>query len=136
MHAAKVLVTDSAGHVLVLRRSKTHPLWPLHNDIPGGVIEEGETPEEGLLRELFEEAGLTITQPSLQLAQKTVTARGSNWYLFHTQLPEVKPAVSISWEHDKWTWVPAEELIAQPLPENGDEIYEMAIAHIRSLQQK
>jgi 8-oxo-dGTP pyrophosphatase MutT (NUDIX family) len=134
MHAAKALITDSDGHVLILRRSKTHPVWPLHDDIPGGVIEEGETPEEGVIREVFEEAGIEITTAALQLAKKTISPRGHNWFLYHVQFSDKRPEVTISWEHDKWQWLPAEDFVAQSLPENGDKIYEMAVAHVRDLQ--
>ena len=47
------LVLDPEGSVLLLRR-RDNNLWCL----PGGVAEIGETPAEGVLRELWEEAGL------------------------------------------------------------------------------
>jgi 8-oxo-dGTP pyrophosphatase MutT (NUDIX family) len=54
--AAGALFRDAGGRVLLV---KPHykPDW----DIPGGVVEPGETPSEACAREVKEELGLTIT---------------------------------------------------------------------------
>ena len=46
------------GHLLLVRRG----IAPFrgHWDIPGGFLEEGESPERGALREVEEETGLTV----------------------------------------------------------------------------
>lgn len=57
-----------AGHALikreskylVTRRSKSNTYMPLKWDIPGGIVEPGETIEEAICREVSEETGLTI----------------------------------------------------------------------------
>jgi len=55
---ASAFVLDDGGHVLLARRAYEPDagLW----DVPGGFLEEGEDPLEGLRRELLEETGLTI----------------------------------------------------------------------------
>ena len=52
------LVLDDAGRVLLARRAAEPDLgcW----DIPGGFLEEGEHPIDGLKRELREETGLEV----------------------------------------------------------------------------
>jgi ADP-ribose pyrophosphatase YjhB (NUDIX family) len=54
--AAGALFRDAGGRVLLV---KPHykPEW----DIPGGMVEPGETPSEACAREVTEELGLTIT---------------------------------------------------------------------------
>jgi 8-oxo-dGTP diphosphatase len=57
-----------AGHALiehknkylVTRRSKLSSYMPLKWDIPGGIVEPGETLEEAIHREVNEETGLEI----------------------------------------------------------------------------
>ncbi|MFB6175143.1 MAG: NUDIX domain-containing protein [Candidatus Nanohalobium sp.] len=56
--AGKAVIVDRKGKILVIKRSgeETHleNLW----DVPGGRFDYGETPQEGLKREVMEEAGL------------------------------------------------------------------------------
>lgn len=55
---ASALVLDDAGRVLLARRA--HEPFAGRWDIPGGFLEEGEHPLEGLVRELKEETGLNV----------------------------------------------------------------------------
>lgn len=52
------LCVDARGRLLLARRASSvrHGYW----DLPGGFLEEGEEPLDGLVRELREETGLTI----------------------------------------------------------------------------
>jgi 8-oxo-dGTP diphosphatase len=56
--AAAALVVDEAGHLLLARRAVEPDagLW----DTPGGFLDEGEQPRDGLRRELLEEAGVQV----------------------------------------------------------------------------
>lgn len=49
------VVVDDRGRALILRRRDNS-----HWEPPGGVLEHGETIEDGLRREVFEETGLKI----------------------------------------------------------------------------
>lgn len=53
---AQGLLTDEAGRILLCRLTYK-PEW----DLPGGVVEVGESPAAGLVRELQEELGITVT---------------------------------------------------------------------------
>ncbi|MGB9778812.1 MAG: NUDIX hydrolase [Candidatus Bathyarchaeales archaeon] len=44
---------------MILTKQYRHPLGKIVYDIPGGAIEDGETPQEAALRELEEETGYT-----------------------------------------------------------------------------
>jgi 8-oxo-dGTP diphosphatase len=54
LSAAGALILDEAGRVLLVE-----PNYKDHWEIPGGLIEVGETPSQGCAREVAEELGLT-----------------------------------------------------------------------------
>ena len=58
---AMVLLFDPQGRLLVyLRDNKPDIPFPNHWDFFGGHVEEGETPEEALVREVKEELGIEL----------------------------------------------------------------------------
>lgn len=59
--AARVAVVDPGGAVLLFRYDNAEV--GVHWALPGGGLEEGETPREGALRELAEETGWTDLEP-------------------------------------------------------------------------
>ena len=67
----KVLILDQAKIL------QTHYLRTDQWDIPGGVIESGETPAEAAARELRERTGYTIEPQKLKLIQ---TEKGTVFY--------------------------------------------------------
>ncbi|MCA9563221.1 MAG: NUDIX hydrolase [Myxococcales bacterium] len=63
--AAYGVLLDDAGRLLAVRIAPNYPsagIWTL----PGGGLDWGETPEQGLVRELHEETGLNVS--NLQIA--------------------------------------------------------------------
>ena len=68
------LVVDDAGQVLITRRRDDQPMggaW----EFPGGKLEPGESPIDGLARELREELGAEV-------------AVGAVWDVLHHAYPE------------------------------------------------
>jgi 8-oxo-dGTP diphosphatase len=58
--AAIILENDKGEFLLALRDNKSWIPFPNHWDLIGGHVEEGETPEETLIREFKEELGLDL----------------------------------------------------------------------------
>lgn len=58
--ATGVLVHD--GLVLTQKRM-VDDIWANLWEFPGGIVEEGETPQQAVLREYLEETGLTVNHP-------------------------------------------------------------------------
>lgn len=59
---AAIIFENEKGEILLyLRDNKPGIPFPDHWDLIGGHVEEGETPEEGLIREVKEELDLTLT---------------------------------------------------------------------------
>lgn len=57
--ATAVLVRRSTGELHVHRRADTKDIWPgLHDCAAGGVLQDGEDPDQAAVRELAEELGI------------------------------------------------------------------------------
>ena len=65
--AAVVIVQNNK--VLILKRGMTAPWMPGYWNLPGGLIELNETPEQAAIRETQEEAGISVS--GLQMINTT-----------------------------------------------------------------
>jgi 8-oxo-dGTP diphosphatase len=66
MVGAMALITDDDGRILVLEHTYRRQLpWGL----PGGWLKHAESPETGLVREVFEETGLCVRVDALLAAE-------------------------------------------------------------------
>jgi 8-oxo-dGTP diphosphatase len=129
---AKALLLDAAGNVLLLRRSDTHPTLAGRPDLPGGLIEPGEEPGEAVAREIVEETGLQIAVADLELVYagtEAYKAESRVRLLYIAWLGETKPQVTISWEHDQFSWLPASEL--PKIEEEFHSFYHDALEYIQ-----
>ena len=79
--------------------------------MPGGEVEEDESIDVAVCREIEEEVGMLIDQGSVQLAHERVTPVGRRDTLFTAKLSSEKPTVTISWEHESYEWIPAEKVL-------------------------
>jgi 8-oxo-dGTP diphosphatase len=61
--AAGALFLDGAGRVLIVE-----PTYKAYWEIPGGMLEAGETPSQACVREIEEELGLTVRLGRLLVA--------------------------------------------------------------------
>ena len=60
---ATCLLFDRDGKLLIyLRDNNPQISFPNHWDLFGGLLEEGETPEQALVREVKEELGITLSE--------------------------------------------------------------------------
>ena len=58
---AAALITDERGRVLLVRHTYGRKNW----ELPGGVVEQGESPMDGAVREVQEETGLSVAPTQL-----------------------------------------------------------------------
>lgn len=112
--AAKSLLFNEQGKVLLLVRSHTDTHAPGRLDLPGGEVETGEGFAQAASREAFEETGIRIDPNSLVLAY-TATAMNRQGSQSITRLlfighPSVTP-VTLSHEHSSYDWYSLDEAI-------------------------
>ncbi|HTE22829.1 MAG TPA: NUDIX hydrolase [Candidatus Limnocylindria bacterium] len=129
---AKVLLIDSDGRILLLRRSNTHPRFAHHHDFPGGEVEQGESHTEAVIREVLEESGLKLPLSLLQPVHQRHVLDGTLELVFAAKLAGPRPEVTLSWEHDQYEWLTSEQILNRPVPSGVDSFYETALQYIRS----
>lgn len=120
---SKVIVWNEDDKLLVLRRSKTDPRRPLTWDFPGGVVEPNEDPRTAARRETSEESGIEVQD---LLAVDVVSASGNGYLTIIFEAKAPNQTVTLSWEHDKYTWVTAAELEELDIPQKYKQAVKIA----------
>ena len=87
----------------------------------GGKFEEGETPEECVIREIKEESGLTIKNPKLKGFITFLGFAKETWRVFVFTAKEFEGELITSKEGDL-KWIPTKELLNLNLNE-GDRVF-------------
>lgn len=110
---AKLLIIDNQDKHLLMYRND-HPVLGNDPDLPGGTLEEGESPFETMLREVHEEAGLVIDGKGVELVYsgKDYSPEGTHYHLFLIRLNE-RPAIVTSWEHSSYEWLDRSVFLAR-----------------------
>jgi 8-oxo-dGTP diphosphatase len=102
------------GRVLLCHRSPQRHWYPDTWDLPGGHVEDHEQPPQALARELWEELGILITQPT---SEPFAYVQGSDFRMDVWLVDEWtgQPSIDASEEHDALAWVNAEEALGLDL---------------------
>lgn len=92
---------------------------------PSGARQPGETIEECVARELFEEAGLRVKASP---AGTPVTTTGvSHWTVFYVRVRSNERVTLRDEEHDRFEWVSLEEVLTRCRPAQVTEGIEFAL---------
>jgi 8-oxo-dGTP diphosphatase len=112
---AAVALIDVDGRILLAQRPEGKEMSGLW-EFPGGKVEEGETPEVALVRELEEELGIDISESCLT----PLTFASHTYENFHLLMPlylcHVWRGIPASREDQALKWVRLEKLDAYPMP--------------------
>jgi 8-oxo-dGTP pyrophosphatase MutT (NUDIX family) len=118
----KALIRNTAGHILLLRRSQAYTDGYNPWGFPGGRIQKGETLPEALARETMEETGIKDLQILGEFGY-TLTPHRVNHagvlLLVYSCAADIS-TISLSSEHDGYDWFTpkkAAELLADKYSE-------------------
>lgn len=104
--AVAVVVINENEEILSLLRSETDNWRPLHWGLPGGHIDEGETPFEAAIRETKEECNLDVNPI---YAGSVITDENYKIYLYYAV--KYSGNVELSFEHSDYKWLSREAIL-------------------------
>ncbi|GAA6213016.1 8-oxo-dGTP diphosphatase MutT [Hyphomicrobiales bacterium 4NK60-0047b] len=115
LHVVACALIDRDGRVLLAERPKGRSMEGLW-EFPGGKIEQGETPEKALIRELNEELGIDTSENCLA----PFTFASHSYEEFHLLMPlyicrKWKGQI-IGQEEQNLKWVKPNRLADYPMP--------------------
>ena len=105
------MVYDGAGNILV--QDRRDPDWP-GLCFPGGHVEPGESFVDSVIREVFEETGLTIENPSLCGVKQFPTKNGERYVVFFYKTDRFHGTLRSSDEGEVF-WIPRNALCQHTL---------------------
>ena len=100
------MISDGKGNVLVEDRKDSS--WP-GICFPGGHVEPGEAFTDSVVREVFEETGLTIRDPRLCGVKQFPTESGARYVVFFYKATQFTGQIKSSDEGEVF-WVPRDQL--------------------------
>ncbi len=126
IHGTKLVAlqdTQDGTQVLTYLREETPSLpFPGQWDLPGGGVEPGETPEQCVLRETFEEFGLILSSKRLLWSRRypNITQPGMGSVFFAAWLTaEEITSIQFGTEGQYWTMMEVSTYLAHPMAIKG-----------------
>lgn len=109
---AKLVIIDNDEKYLMMYRSDHPTFGDGDPDLPGGTLESGEQPLQTMIREVYEEAGITIDETGVkEIYEGTDYSSHNTQYSLYTAKLASRPSVIISWEHSSYEWLSREKFL-------------------------
>ncbi|MDO5079067.1 MAG: 8-oxo-dGTP diphosphatase [Streptococcus minor] len=103
------LIEDEQGNIVIQKRDPKRYAWS-GVALPGGHIEAGESLHGAVVREVYEETGLTISNPRLVGMKHWHTKEGTRYLVFLYRTKDFTGEIQ-STEEGEIKWVPRKDLV-------------------------
>lgn len=118
------MLLETANGEVVAVKSQYKPYWTL----PGGIIDPGETPREGAIRETVEEVGIAVDPSTVEFVaviDRRSEVAETYQFIFKAPLPETQRS-SIRLQVSE---IQAYEFVTKAQVVSGDRPYAKALEH-------
>jgi len=117
------------GKILILRESSKYEDGAQFGkvDVPGGRVKLGERFDEGLIREIKEETGLSVKLGNpFCVSEWRPKVRGEEWQVVATffECFSENDKVVLSGDHDKYLWINPKEYLKYNIIETNYPVFE------------
>ncbi|MDE1833395.1 MAG: NUDIX domain-containing protein [Candidatus Micrarchaeota archaeon] len=120
--AAKAFIINQRGELLLVKRGEDNPHKPGVWEIPGGRLELGESPFEGLKREVEEETGLDVRIMNPLKVHHFARDDGQRITMIVFLCRADTDSVRLSGEHVAHVWMDTETARLQIVPDFHEEV--------------
>ena len=127
--AGCIVMRQTDECILLLRRSELETSWHGMYELPGGKLEDGETPEDTARIETKEEAGVEV-EIVRRIPSHVDHELKKVYHMFLAHLPE-GAEIQISEEHDDIKWTYLEEAVTLHHPNDVSEALNSLSHHAR-----
>lgn len=128
--ATSAIILNKNGEILFLRRSEKDDFLPGELDVPGGGLDYGETPEEGLKREIMEECGLEIEIIKILMVGTYFMEDIQRIDISYLCRAVDESKLKLSFEHTDFKWVKPEDIENLGLNEYLNNIAQTAVKEL------
>lgn len=118
------IIINKKGQLLILRRSSKSKHYINYWQLPEGKVEDGETPDFAMVRELEEELGMQAKKISLKsVIPVKITLDGVEYVIIRLVYnAQMNGEIELSKDHDRIKWVHVGEALKLDLVPGTTEV--------------
>jgi len=107
-----IIVINSEGKILALKRSENKTYYPKMWDIISGKIEESESPDECFNREIFEEINISSFKNIEKKNPYMYEENGKKWLVYPYRCMIESNDIILNREHSEYKWMTLKEIMS------------------------